>query len=223
MVSAALVVLPACDSLTQPEPPPSCAPTEIDPIPRASAGPRTPGEGTDRSILVDYRGGLRYRNWTGTNWGPTLDMPVIPQEARWVVARNCPGLGCDQTACGIIDTNRDAFVLLYNGTTWGAPLPIATNVTSDDRIRALDMAYLSSGRLLITYWTRNRGSLAIALVTAEVLPPSRFWKSPGPATPASSRYMQAPGAIKRFYWPLTAIKISTSSHGQEPVGGPSRL
>ncbi|HKQ46704.1 MAG TPA: hypothetical protein VJZ71_01395 [Phycisphaerae bacterium] len=165
VLAAALVVHLACDTIpTEPELL-SCGPAQVDAIPRPPAGLRTGEATTERSILVDYRDRLRFRDWTGTNWGPLQAMPGIPSEARWVVTRNCPTVSCGQIACGVIDQDRDAFVLLFNGSTWGEPLPIAQNVTSNETIRALDMAYLSSSRLLVVYGTRNRGQLGYRLGT----------------------------------------------------------
>jgi hypothetical protein len=167
VLAAALVVHLACDSLT-PEPvPPSSAPAQFDAIPRAPAGPRSLTTGTNRSILVDYFNGLRFRDWTGTNWGPLQSMPAIPEEARWVVVRNCPTR--NETACGTLDKDKDGSLLLYNGSTWGAAVPLGNDLTSDDRIRALDLAYLSSGLLLITYGTHTRGQFGYRLFDGTTL------------------------------------------------------
>lgn len=91
----------------------------------------------------------RYRTWTGSAWSAAASAIDVGGKPLWLVLRGAPSSG--EFVLGVLDSQRDINVQVWNGSTWGSALEATTNA---DRMssRVFDIAYeQASGHALLVY------------------------------------------------------------------------
>ncbi len=110
--------------------------------------------------LAVYAGatGLQYRTRVGGTWSGALPVPTTSTTPVWVELEARPT--GNEIALAWVDTLHDLWVVVWDGTQWGAPFLLETDVKQNVAVstvanRAFDLAYEQTTGALVAVWARH--------------------------------------------------------------------
>jgi hypothetical protein len=99
---------------------------------------------------------VQYRTWNGSAWSAEANAPTLGTgEPRWVHMASDPA--GNKVIMGTCDVNKDIYLTVWNGASWGTPL-LAESNTPDANSREFDIAFEKGGTEALALWGRSSQS-----------------------------------------------------------------